>query len=187
MPSRSREYSSPILNTSTLLIWSLTSDFIVLIRKGNRHLISTERPALNHSLWMTPSFSQWPLQWKIQIFCVIQGHCFRFQFPVMELHRQFLEGPLGPSIFIFLQFLGKFCRIIGLCPPPWDWCSLWEILDPPLILDVWRNISILHITIPIPSNLRCHRKWQLGLICSHCYCPLRNNLKMRCHAKISSH
>ena len=37
------------------------------------------------------------------------------------------DAPLcGPNFFIFVQFSGKNCQIVGRCPP------VWEILDLPL-------------------------------------------------------
>ena len=52
-------------------------------------------------------------------------YCFAEK-AVVDLYSKILDArPLGLIFFIFMQCLGKFCRMI-------DWHPLWEILDQPL-------------------------------------------------------
>ena len=51
--------------------------------------------------------------------------CFQYSMhAVVDLHRFWTPPSRLNFFFIFMQFSGKFGRIIG-------WRSLWEILDPP--------------------------------------------------------
>ena len=45
------------------------------------------------------------------------------------------DAPQGPNSFNFLQFWGKFGKIVCWRPPPGSWRPLLEeILDPPLVM-----------------------------------------------------
>ena len=48
-----------------------------------------------------------------------------------------MRAPWGPNSFNFVQFLGKFGKIVCWRAPPGSWCPLLrEILDPPLSRDL---------------------------------------------------
>ena len=47
--------------------------------------------------------------------------------------KGYMSPPLGPISFIFI-FWGKIGQLIGWHPQLWNWCPLWEIPDPPLII-----------------------------------------------------
>ena len=54
---------------------------------------------------------------------------------VADLHSKILDAPpppRGPNSFNFMQFLGKFGKIVCWCPPESWRPLLGEILDPPL-------------------------------------------------------
>ena len=61
--------------------------------------------------------------------------------PVADLHSKILDArpPLGgPNSFNFMQFLGKFGKIVCWRPPLGSWRPLLgEILDPPLHTSVY--------------------------------------------------
>ena len=63
--------------------------------------------------------------------------CF-IMYTVADLHSKILDArpPWGPNSFNFMQFLGKFGKIVCWRPPLGSWRPLLgEILDPPLVYE----------------------------------------------------
>ena len=68
--------------------------------------------------------------------------CFQYSMhAVVDLHRFWTPPSRLNFFFIFMQFSGKFGRIIG-------WRSLWEILDPPESQVATKQAArlIIHVT-----------------------------------------
>ena len=84
---------------------------------------------------------------------------------VADLHSKMLDArpPGGPNSFNFMQFLGKFGKIV--CwrpPPPGSWRPhLVEILDPPLTSVHFE--CILFEGLKFKWHLLCERQHETGL------------------------
>ena len=65
----------------------------------------------------------------------ISNTLVRVYYAVADLHSKILDArpPGGPNSFNFMQFLGKFGKIVCWRPPESWRPLLGEILDPPLL------------------------------------------------------
>ena len=63
--------------------------------------------------------------------------------------------PLDQNFFIFVQFLGKICQIIGWRPLR-GWRTPWEILDPPLLYQMPMPRPSADISASLSVNIFQH-------------------------------